>query len=67
MNTEERCYGSYGDIMTVDEVSQLLGISRQYVYRLIHEKVLFAIKLGVGMKIPKSAVVALIEGHEFDE
>ena len=60
-------YDTYGDIMTVTEVAIFLGSSRQFVYRLIREKRLYAVPLGVGYKIPKSAVIALVEGRRIED
>lgn len=60
-------YDTYGDVMSVTEVAILLGSSRQYVYKLIRQKKLFAIPLGKGFRIPKTAVIAMVEGRKIDD
>jgi excisionase family DNA binding protein len=60
-------YDTYGDVMTVTEVGILLGASRQQVYRFVREGRLQGIRIGRGYKIPKSAVIALLEGRELDD
>jgi len=57
-------YDTYGDVMSVTEVSIFLGISRGYVYRLMQEKKLYGIRIGKGYTIPKSSVIALVEGED---
>ena len=64
MNTTnmDNRFDSYGDVLTVDEVSRLLGSSRQFVYRLVREGSLRAFRIGRGYKISKTSVIEFIDG-----
>jgi excisionase family DNA binding protein len=42
-------------------------MSRQQVYRMVREGRMQGVRLGRGYKIPKSAVIALLEGRELDD
>lgn len=61
-NNKSNRYDAYGDVLTVDEVSCLLGSSRQCVYRLVQTGKLRAFRLGRGYKIPKISVIEFLEG-----
>ncbi len=52
----------YGEILTVPEVSALLGISTHAVYRLISEKKIPARKAGKSYLFLKSAILAWLAG-----
>jgi excisionase family DNA binding protein len=54
-------YDAYGDILSVDDVSHLLGISRQSVYSLLGEGKLKGFRLGRGYRIAKTSVVEFVE------
>lgn len=46
----------YGDILTVDELCEVLRVSENVAYRLIRENTIPAFKVGRIYKIPKKAV-----------
>ncbi len=46
----------YGDILTLDDLCEVLKISENVAYRLIREKAIPAFKVGRIYKIPKKAV-----------
>lgn len=46
----------YGDILTVDELCEVLRISENVAYRLIRENNISAFKVGRIYKIPKKAI-----------
>ncbi|CCZ58244.1 helix-turn-helix domain-containing protein [Hungatella hathewayi] len=50
----------YGDILTVEELCEVLKISENVAYRLIHEKIIPAFKVGRIYKIPRMAVESFI-------
>jgi excisionase family DNA binding protein len=50
----------YGDILTLDELCEVLKISENVAYRLIREKTIPAFKVGRIYKIPQKAVEAYI-------
>ena len=56
-------YDSYGDILSVEDVSRLLGASRQYVYRLIRDGRLRGFRIGRGYKVAKSSVIEFMNGR----
>jgi excisionase family DNA binding protein len=56
-------YDSYGDILSVEDVSRLLDASRQYVYRLIREGRLRGFRIGRGYKVAKSSVIEFMSGR----
>lgn len=50
----------YGDILTVDELCEVLRISENVAYRLIREKTIPAFKVGRIYKIPKKGLESYI-------
>lgn len=46
----------YSDILTVDELCEVLRISENVAYRLIRENTISAFKVGRIYKIPKNAI-----------
>lgn len=47
---------NYGEILTVDELCEVLRVSENTAYRLIREKKILSFKVGRVYKIPKEAV-----------
>ena len=54
----------YGDILTVNEVQEILKINRKTVYRLIKSKKFFGKKIGNVYRIPKQSICEYILGEE---
>ena len=54
----------YGDILTVNEVQEILKINRKTVYRLIKSKKFFGQKIGKVYRIPKQSICEYILGEE---
>ena len=52
----------YGDILTVNEVQEILKINRKTVYRLIKSKKFFGKKIGKVYRIPKQSICEYILG-----
>jgi len=50
-------FPDYPDIVTVKQLREMLGISRQLAYALINDGELQAIKIGTSFKIPKVSVI----------
>ena len=50
----------YPDLVTVQDVMKMLGISRVCVYRLIHSGELKALKVGSGYRVPKANVIDFV-------
>ena len=50
----------YGAVMTIDEVSEVLMIGRNTIYKLLNAGKLKAFRVGRVWKIPREAVIAFI-------
>ena len=50
-------FPEYPDIVTIRQLREMLGISRQLAYNLINNGELQAIKIGNSFKIPKVSVI----------
>lgn len=61
LNATNLVYQKAMDILSVDDVSHLLGISRQSVYSLLGEGKLKGFRLGRGYRIAKTSVVEFVE------
>ena len=53
-------FPDYPDIVTVKQLREMLGISRQLAYDLINDGELQAIKIGNSFKIPKVSVINFV-------
>lgn len=53
-------FPDYPDIVTVKQLREMLGISRQLAYDLISDGELQAIKIGTSFKIPKVSVINFV-------
>ena len=57
-------FPEYPDIVTVRQLREMLGISRQLAYDLINDGELQAIKIGTSLKIPKASVIHYVTGEQ---
>lgn len=57
-------FPEYPDIVTVQQLREMLGISRQLAYDLINDGELQAIKIGNSFKIPKASVINYVTGEQ---
>lgn len=48
------------DVLSVKQVSALIHVCEKTVYKLIHDKQLFAIRIGKSFRIPKQALLSFI-------
>ncbi len=53
-------FPEYPDIVTVRQLREMLGISRQLAYDLINDGELQAIRIGNSFKIPKVSVINFV-------
>ena len=53
-------FPEYPDIVTVKQLREMLGISRQLAYNLINDGEIQAIKIGTTLKIPKVSVINFV-------
>ena len=57
-------FANYPDIVTVKQLREMLGISRQLAYKLIGNGEIQAVKIGTSLKIPKISVINYVLGEE---
>ena len=60
---ERIMFYEYGDILSVDELCELLKIGKNTAYRLLKEERISATRIGRVWKIPKVAVVKYLVGR----
>lgn len=53
-------FPEYPDIVTINQLRRMLGISRQFAYELIAKQKIKALKIGNAFKIPKVCVIDYI-------
>ena len=58
-------FEKYKDIVTVDELCEMLNISRNLAYRLLKAKKVQGIRVGRAHRIPKTNIIDYIKN--FDE
>ncbi len=59
-NSQLTLFSEYDDIVTIDDVMQMLHIGRSNVYKLLREKKLKSVRIGVKYIIPKKSVIELV-------
>ncbi len=61
-------FADYPDIVTVEQLQKMLGISRHTAYALIDKEYLSAIKVGKAYRVPKISVIKYVlsiqENHQ---
>lgn len=60
-------FPNYPDIVTVKQLREMLGISRQLAYKLIGNGEIQAVKIGTSLKIPKISVINYVLGEEVNQ
>jgi excisionase family DNA binding protein len=61
MKNTTTIFSSYPDVVSVEQLSQMLGISTKTAYRLLKEKKIKAITIGRTYRIPKIFVLDYLE------
>lgn len=56
-------FEQYGDILTIDEVAEILRIGLTQAYRIVRSGSLKGYKEGKGWKIPKQALIQYVMGR----
>lgn len=51
------------DVLTVNEAATLLRVGRNAAYELVRSRRLYGAHIGHSIRIPKSALVAFLEGE----
>ena len=60
-------FPDYPDIVTVRQLTEMLGISRTLAYSLINDGDIQAVMIGVSYKIPKVSVINFVMNEKEDE
>ena len=55
-------FESYPDILSAEDVSEMLGICKGKVYSLLKDGYISSLKVGRKYLIPKKSVIAFIDG-----
>lgn len=53
-------FEQYNDIVTIEDMAEMLGIGKNYAYNLLHSKKIKAFRNGRIWRIPKQAIVEYI-------
>jgi excisionase family DNA binding protein len=56
----------YPDVMTVDEVSEALGICRNKIYDLIRQRIIGSKKVGRRIIVPKVCLIDFLESSRYN-
>lgn len=60
MNTETMLFREYDDVVTVDDVMNMLHIGRNNVYKLLNDNSIKSVKVGKRFIIPKRSVIEFV-------
>ena len=58
-------FTEYPDIISVQDLMEMLHISKTTAYRLLHNREIFSFKIGDKYKIPKESVIDYLNEQEF--
>ena len=51
----------YPDVMHIDQMSELLGVSTKTAYKLLKDEKIVALKVGRTYRIPKTSILAYLK------
>ena len=54
---KKRMFESYPDVVTVNELCEMLGIGKKLAYRILDSQDIRSVRVGRIYRIPKSAVI----------
>ena len=57
----EQLLQSYPDVLTIEQVIEILGIGKNYAYKIVKDEI-GARKIGKGLKILKRDLIKYLEG-----
>lgn len=58
--TQNDIFANYPDVVSIDELKNMLHIGRNTAYKLLNENKIKAIRIGKKFIIPKSSVISFI-------
>lgn len=67
INHSHRSLKKYPDILTVEQVQEILSVGHYSVYKLIHNNTLRYVKIGQGYRIVKQSLIEYLYGGELNE
>lgn len=53
-------FEQYNDVVTIEEMAEMMGIGRNCAYNLLHSKKVKAFRNGRNWRIPKQAIIEYI-------
>jgi len=56
-------FENYSDVVTVEQLAEMLKIGRNTAYELVREGVIMSVHIGRKIRIPKVAVIAYLCQH----
>lgn len=59
-NQNNEMFADYDDIVSIDDIMKMLHIGRTNVYKLLREKEIKCVKVGVKYIIPKKSVIEFL-------
>ena len=57
---KKRMFESYPDVVTVNELCEMLGISKKLAYRILDSQDIRSVKVGRIYRIPKAAIIEFL-------
>ena len=54
-------FSTYPDVVTVDDLTKMLGIGKNTAYKLINDKKIKSVQIGRQHKIPKCYVIEYLQ------
>lgn len=54
-------FSAYPDVVSVDELTKMLGIGKNTAYKLINDKVIKSVQIGRQHKIPKIYIIEYLQ------
>ena len=63
MDEDNKVFSEYEDIVSIDDIMKMLHIGRSNVYKLLRNKEIKHIRVGVKYIVPKVSVIEFIMGN----
>lgn len=63
MDEDNKVFSEYDDIVSIDDIMKMLHIGRSNVYKLLRNKEIKHIRVGVKYIVPKVNVIEFIMGN----
>jgi len=53
-------FENYSDVVTVEQLSEMLKIGRNTAYELVRANIIPSVRVGRGIRIPKTAIITYL-------